>query len=478
MSTLVAPSRSSVRCPTMRSRSSPCTARPRPRPCSPASFHTQPALAQLLALLFLASAQVVNVEKPNIRTGLTCPVLDCTAVCDLVVMQARGAGRVGGLACCRRRAHVGAQHGTRAWRVAGVQMGKRGTLAAAPRENKVAVPPPPPPSLPALLAPSELFPLRPGVCDHRAAGRVEALGARVLGCGTAAAKVLPKCPEPSCPSCRNSPAALGFPVAEAPGGTSPRCHGPSCHAPTAPRGLRASGAARATSPGCRVRRQAAYRTATLHFTQQLLNNLNTLPACVPACLPAHPSACLLCLSTKAPPCDGPTASQSQVRLHPCRCRRARQGRRAGGGGRVLQRGAGPSKVVGRNDTQVWQRTGEQGGVGWETGAGRRRGGQREGEGVCGVKCVRRAARRRQNDRLLAMKWVQLQCWCCAGQEGQREEQSAGAAAHTPCSIKRGADAQKRNASLLRRRLGGSSAMYTCAPAAILGGRRGLRRAWG
>ncbi|PSC72288.1 hypothetical protein C2E20_4351 [Micractinium conductrix] len=34
-----------------------------------------------------ALCEVVNVEKPNIRTGLTCPVLDCTAVCDLVVMQ-------------------------------------------------------------------------------------------------------------------------------------------------------------------------------------------------------------------------------------------------------------------------------------------------------------------------------------------------------------------------------------------------------
>ncbi|KAL4452518.1 hypothetical protein ABPG75_008180 [Micractinium tetrahymenae] len=31
--------------------------------------------------------QVVNDDKPNIRTAMTCPVRDCTAVCDLVVMQ-------------------------------------------------------------------------------------------------------------------------------------------------------------------------------------------------------------------------------------------------------------------------------------------------------------------------------------------------------------------------------------------------------
>lgn len=31
--------------------------------------------------------QVVNDDKPNIRTAMTCPVRSCTAVCDLVVMQ-------------------------------------------------------------------------------------------------------------------------------------------------------------------------------------------------------------------------------------------------------------------------------------------------------------------------------------------------------------------------------------------------------
>ena len=31
--------------------------------------------------------QVINDEKPNIQTGLTCPVKDCVSVCDLVVMQ-------------------------------------------------------------------------------------------------------------------------------------------------------------------------------------------------------------------------------------------------------------------------------------------------------------------------------------------------------------------------------------------------------
>ncbi len=30
---------------------------------------------------------MINDEKPNIQTGLTCPVKECVSVCDLVVMQ-------------------------------------------------------------------------------------------------------------------------------------------------------------------------------------------------------------------------------------------------------------------------------------------------------------------------------------------------------------------------------------------------------
>lgn len=42
--------------------------------------------------------QVINNDKLNIQTGLTCPVKDCVSLCDLVVMQVGGWGR--GAAMC------------------------------------------------------------------------------------------------------------------------------------------------------------------------------------------------------------------------------------------------------------------------------------------------------------------------------------------------------------------------------------------
>ena len=59
--------------------------------------------------------QVANDERPNIRTGLTCPVQDCRVVCDMIVMQAGG-----------REGWQGAAGGRRGSRGAGRQEGAGG----------------------------------------------------------------------------------------------------------------------------------------------------------------------------------------------------------------------------------------------------------------------------------------------------------------------------------------------------------------
>lgn len=50
--------------------------------------------------------QVINNDKLNIQTGLTCPVKDCVSLCDLVVMQVGGWGGVPPCAVVTSACHV------------------------------------------------------------------------------------------------------------------------------------------------------------------------------------------------------------------------------------------------------------------------------------------------------------------------------------------------------------------------------------
>ncbi|PRW56956.1 protein GlmU [Chlorella sorokiniana] len=56
--------------------------------CSiPPAFTAQCVIATPPAPSGNVHCSVINDEKPNIQTGLTCPVKGCVSVCDLVVMQ-------------------------------------------------------------------------------------------------------------------------------------------------------------------------------------------------------------------------------------------------------------------------------------------------------------------------------------------------------------------------------------------------------
>lgn len=69
-------------------------------PCHATAFMVLPCLCPCLRFHGIAHMpclpprQVINDEKPNIQTGLTCPVKQCVSVCDLVVMQVQAGQRL------------------------------------------------------------------------------------------------------------------------------------------------------------------------------------------------------------------------------------------------------------------------------------------------------------------------------------------------------------------------------------------------